>query len=187
MYAVLVILYVGISFVQVNRQTFIKPTRCEYNGKKFDSIAEKDFYRYLVGNLTGCTILRPCEVRLSGKARAWKCDFGVIAGSATASDRLTRLRNLLKGEEREDKTHVLYIEYKGTTDLTTGLARLDKNFVSRINHLSRYEPSILATTVCIGKGSGAVVTYCTNNQYCVMPVHTEEFFKGLVKEIFTHG
>lgn len=173
--------------MQVNRQTFIKPTRCEYNGKKFDSIAEKDFYRYLVGNLVGCTILRPCEVRLSGKVRSWKCDFGAVANSRTASDRLTKLRNVLKGEEVESSTNVLYIEYKGTTDLTTGLARLDKNFVSRINHLSRYEPSILATTVCVGKGSGAVVTYCTNNEWCVSPIHTEEYFKGLVKEIFTHG
>lgn len=173
--------------MQQARQSFIKPVRCRYDGKSFDSIAEKDFYRFLKGNLPDCTILRPCEIRLTGKVRSWKCDFGIAANTVQAKNKITRLCSILHNTQIEYDLPMLYIEYKGTTDLTTGLARLDKNFVSRINHLVRYEPRILASTICIGKGSGGVLTYCTNNTWHVMPIHTEEFFKSLIKEIHKDG
>ena len=170
--------------MQVGKGNFIKAHKCTYQDKQFDSIAEKNVFILLSSYMTDCLILRPCSIKLKGKLRQWKCDFGIVPRTIQARDRLTELRDILHGKKYPNPVDVLYFEYKGTTDLTTGLARLDKNFIDRMNHLIRYEPEVLSNFVCVGKGTGGITGYCTNNSFHVMPVHSESFLQKILGEIY---
>jgi hypothetical protein len=101
--------------------------------------------------------------------------------------RLGKLLNVMQGNDCEDLVTtrgMLYLEFKGETDLTTGFIRPDKNFLTRVDHLARYEPDILANTIFVGNGSGALVSYCGKSDFCVTTVHTVDFFTTQVKSIW---
>lgn len=163
----------------------LSAVRTECDGKKFDSKSEAEFYRSMRVLLPNVEILRPCNVDFQGKARKWKVDFGLLASSSGDAYNLGRLACAMQGREEDGELRtLLYCEFKGETDLQTGFIRPDKNFISRVNHLVRYEPSILQNTVFVGNGSGSVVTYCQDGKYCVTSIHTVEFFKQQVKSIW---
>lgn len=163
----------------------LKAVRSEVEGIKFDSKAERDFYMLLKRLLVGTQILRPCNVTLQGKSRKWRVDFGLCALSSLETIKLAKLRCVLKGTPYDEiPTPILFLEFKGETDLTTGFIRPDKNFLSRVDHLNRYETDILHNTVFVGSGSGGIVSYCGKSEFRVMPVHTVKFFTEQVKNIW---
>lgn len=163
-----------------SRKSSMMPVRCEQNGISFDSKAERAFYLKLCSAFSGYTILRPCEVVLTGKIRKWKCDFGIYANNARQIPLLSRIASKCSGIECT--TDVLYVEFKGGIDIQTGLLKLDQNFIKRVNHLVRYEPSILRSTICVGLVEGAILTYCANKEFRATPVHSKEYFFSLVGE-----
>ena len=162
---------------------------------KFDSIAEKNFYLDLL-KIEGLRIIRPCELNLPGRVRKWKCDFGLIAKSQKDSVRLTRLvlsmnglsndtgewSKYLRGEK--ELIDCAYLEFKGVTDLKTGLTLIDANFKNRIDWLAKYADHILDRTIVVGNGTGGIVSYCGEEDFRVTPVHSKEFFVRTVRELW---
>lgn len=163
----------------------LKAVRTTEEGISFDSIAEKNFYLKLKQLLKGVDIVRPCNVNLQGKSRKWRTDFGLCALTSVEATKLAKLRCVMQGVEYDETpTPILFCEFKGETDLTTGFLRPDSNFLDRATHLARYEPDILQNTIFVGSGSGAIVSYCTKTKFCVIPVHTVNFFETQVKNIW---
>ena len=163
----------------------LKAVRTTEDGISFDSIAEKNFYLKLKQLLKGVKIIRPCNVNLQGKSRKWRVDFGLCAETNTTAVKLAKLRCLLKGIDYDETVRgMLFLEFKGETDLTTGFLRPDKNFISRIDHLAKYEPDILENTVFVGSSSGAIVSYCGKSDFRVTTIHTVNFFTEQVKNIW---
>lgn len=167
------------------RSNRMQAVRCEHDGIKFDSKSERDFYLKLVRTFNDCRILRPCQLRLPGKVRSWKCDFGMVAKTEQSMERLTKLKitmqgispNTLTSEQFEAKlTECLYLEYKGDTDPATGLCRVDKNFKSRVDWLTEYADHILEDFLVVGNGTGAILSYCATRKFRVTPIHSSEYF-----------
>lgn len=168
---------------RTNYSSKYKPVRSEIEGKSFDSLSERDFYFTLKKVFTRAKIIRPCNVSLRGKARAWKCDFGVCATSSSDAIKLGRIVCSLQGREYDSVPRgLVYVEYKGKVDLTSGFLTPDKNFISRVEHLVKYEPDILANSIFVGKGSGGIVTYLSDSTYRVTPVHVVSYFITKVRE-----
>lgn len=175
-------------------QKRLKAVRVKEDGLSFDSKSEYDFYLKLKKTFTDCQVLRPCELRLPGKVRGWKCDFGIVPLSTESRVKLTSLAwNLsldatspANSSVLSDRKHVevLYIEFKGETDLSTGLCRIDKNFKSRVDWLVKYADGILESFVVVGNGTGGIVSYCANQTFRVTPIHSTEFFLKQGKELW---
>lgn len=173
----------------------LRARRVEQDGISFDSLAERDFYFELRKTFTGAKIIRPCELRLPGKVRSWKCDYAIVATSPVQAGSLGSLCRLLNGntEEQSNSTssnknlskEVVYVEFKGQTDLSTGLALIDKNFKARIDWLNSYADYILDSLCVVGSGTGGVLSYCTKNKFRVIPIHSTEFFLEQGKELWS--
>lgn len=163
----------------------LKAVRSELDGIKFDSKAERDFYLLLKRSLEGVEIIRPCNISLQGKSRSWRCDFGLCASTSAGAMKLSKLLCLMQGKDFDELSRpMVFLEFKGETDLTSGFIRPDRNFISRVNHLARYEPDILANTIFVGNASGGIVSYCTKSTFCVTPINTVDFFTTQVKSIW---
>lgn len=150
----------------------------------FDSKSERQFYLLLKRLLPTIKVIRPCPVSLQGKARQWKCDFGLLANTDEDSMRLGMLTSAMKGINTYRSRSLVYLEFKGETDLSTGFIRPDKNFISRVNHLVRYEPSILENTIFVGSGSGSILTYCGSGSFCATHIHSTDYFSEQVGKIW---
>lgn len=191
------------SYLRRNTDTYTKrlqPKRTDCDGKSFDSQAEAKFYRLLRGLLPEeYSIEHPYKISTPGKKRDWRLDFGIFLcnrlGEPIYCEKLEKLKALLKQTEvkprEEGESSILLIEFKGAIDIqepgtekSGKLARVDTNFVSRINHFSLYAPYILEDLVCVGVGSSGIVTYCRNLSYCVSPVINTDFFRQVVKSVF---
>lgn len=170
----------------------IQAKRTTVDGIDFDSKSEAELYRKLKGIFSDCDVIHPCQLRLPGKARSWKCDFGIIPKTDNAFNKLGLVNFLMHGDilnvpEGLGDIHtygceILYLEYKGHTDLTTGLALIDKNFKARIDWLTRYADFILDSLVVVGSGTGGVLSYCGNDNFRVMPIHSTEFFLNIARK-----
>lgn len=171
--------------LRTNYSSKYKPVRSEHDGKSFDSLSEKDFYFTLKKIFYRARIIRPCNVTLRGKSRAWKCDFGVCATSTSDAEKLGRITCALQGREYDSIPRgLVYVEYKGKVDLQSGFLAPDKNFISRVEHLVKYEPDILSNSIFVGKGSGAIITYLHDGSYRATPVHVVSYFVEKVKELW---
>lgn len=173
----------------------LKAARTAHEGIWFDSICEKNFYLDLKRTFPGCNILRPCELRLPGKVRSWKCDFAITATRPIHTRKLGEICYMMsnsrktelfdyEGEQIEPK-EIVYVEYKGVTDLSTGLALIDKNFKARIDWVKRYAEEISDSLIVVGEGTGAILTYCTNFEFCVTPIHSKEFFLSNARQLWS--
>lgn len=184
----------------VSSRSRLQPKRESYGGISFDSKAEASFYRLLRGLFpTSYEIQHPFKVDVPGKTRDWKVDFCIqrrnSKGEYIYCSKLEDIKALLQQNyvERDfdGESNRLLIEFKGAIDpLENGteksgkIARLDTNFISRINHFVAYAPWVLDDLICVGLGSGAVLTYCKNYKVCATPVFNTEFFKSVVKSVF---
>ena len=173
----------------------IKARRCEIQqgnqAIKFDSVSEMKFFKYLI-TIPGCKVIRPCGLNLPGKTRQWKCDFGLIANNAENRMRITELADTLQGKPFDvgyyrlnphTTLECLYIEFKGETDLTTGLCRVDKNFKSRIDWLVNYADHIMESLIIVGNGTGGILTY-TRKGFVLTPMHGLLHFKRTQETIW---
>ena len=165
----------------------------ERGEQKFDSIAEKNFYLKLT-EIKGCKVFRLCELNLPGRVRRWKCDFGLSAKTTEDSIKITKLALTLNGslEQHWQKYleselrwfDTIYLEFKGQTDLSTGLTLVDSNFKSRIDWLARYADHILDKTIVVGSGTGGIISYCADGSFRVTPIHSKEYFLNIVRNIW---
>lgn len=173
----------------------IQAKRTTVDGIDFDSKSEAELYRKLKTLFTECDLIHPCQLRLPGKTRSWKCDFGLIPKTDKAFNKLGLVNSLMHGEVtnlsegiRNVSSYgceILYLEYKGHTDLSTGLALIDKNFKARVDWLSRYADFILDSLVVVGSGTGGILSYCENIIYRVTPIHNTEFFLNIARKIWS--
>lgn len=172
----------------------LQAKRTTVDGIDFDSKSEAALYKKMCVLFTECDIIHPCSLRLPGKARSWKCDFCIIPKSEKAFCKLGLVNSLMHDEVanlpqgisnlQHYGCEILYLEYKGHTDLSTGLALIDKNFKARIDWLSRYADEILDSLVIVGSGSGGIVSYCDSWNFRVTPIHSDEFFLKVVRQIW---
>lgn len=184
----------------VSTRSRLQPKREEYNGQTFDSKAEASFYKLLKSIFPkGYEILHPYKIDVPGKVRDWRIDFVIqkksVLGEYIYCPKLeeikSRCQQTYTEHDPDDGSNRLLIEFKGAVDfLESGteksgkIARLDTNFISRVNHFVLYAPWVLDDLICVGLGSGGVVTYCKNQTFCVTPVINTEFFKSVVKNVF---
>lgn len=184
-----------------NYRTRLQPVRTEYQGQTFDSATEAAFYKLLKSLFPAeYRITKTFKIEVPGKARDWRIDFGIEKLGADSNPvfcpKLEKIKHVLQQKPvkptNEIGSSILLIEFKGAidtqepgTEKSGRLAKLDTNFVSRINHFRLYAPYVLDDLVCVGVGSGAVVTYCINNEYCVTPVINTKFFSSVVKDVLS--